>query len=111
MAAVQPNQKVLLIPRKGTRLPSAPVSQDDHDTNMRAIETWAKNVGGTYASLTGPGETTTPGALTQEGDFTVNGGTITLNSAENSVLVGSYNVVSSPTTQSMSPVLVLNNAT
>jgi hypothetical protein len=30
-------------------------------------------IGGTYASLTGAGQTETPGALTQEGDFTIGG--------------------------------------
>lgn len=97
----------LLIPRKGVKEPSEPVSTADHDTNMRAIEMWAQNVGsgdiieitsvdhtviitnpkgpivdlsaassgGGYLSLTGPGQTSTPGDLTQLGDFTIDGQT------------------------------------
>lgn len=86
----------LLIPRKGS------AQTEDLDTNWRAIERWAQNVGGIieivaganvtvtdgfgpvvtiaasgggggYASLTGPGQTVTPGALTQAGPFTVDG--------------------------------------
>lgn len=64
--------KDLLIPRKSSNKPT------DLDTDWRAIEIWAKqvvaNLGGFYASLTGPGETTTPGALTQQGGFDVQGG-------------------------------------
>ena len=41
MGIIAPNQKKLLIPRKGSKVPSAPVSQSDHDANMRAIEIWA----------------------------------------------------------------------
>ena len=89
----------LLIPRKGS------AQTEDLDTNWRAIERWAQNVGGIveitskdatvtitdpfgpvtdlsasggsgdYKSLTGPGKTVTPGALTQAGAFTVNAGT------------------------------------
>lgn len=45
---------------------------------FRQIERWANGLaiptggGGLYASLTGPGETVTPGGLTQAGGFTVN---------------------------------------
>jgi len=42
---------------------------------FREIERWANRLsggGGLYASLTGPGETTTPGDLTQSGGFTIN---------------------------------------
>lgn len=110
MGIIAPNQKKLIVPRKGAKIPNAPVSQSDHDANMRAIEQWANAqapggvqqlVAGTnitldptdgtgvvtinasggssthYASLTGVGETTTPGALTQAGDLTVNGSTTT----------------------------------
>lgn len=41
MGIIAPNQKKLLIPRKGAKVPNAPVSQSDHDANMRAIEIWA----------------------------------------------------------------------
>ena len=41
MGIIAPNQKKLLIPRKGAKVPNAPVSQADHDANMRAIEIWA----------------------------------------------------------------------
>ena len=41
MGIIAPNQKKLLIPRKGSKVPNAPVSQSDHDANMRAIEIWA----------------------------------------------------------------------
>lgn len=65
------NLKKLLIPRKGS------AQTDDLDTNWRAIERWANALATSgftpYASLTGPGETTTPGALAQEGDLTVVG--------------------------------------
>lgn len=66
----------LLIPRKSTTETAA------IDTDWRTIEIWAKSVveyvnalptGGGYASLTGPGETSPTGALTQNGDFTING--------------------------------------
>lgn len=103
----------LFIPRKTQN----PVQQPDYGTDMRAIETWAKNVivqltagsgitltpsGGVgpvveiaasgggfvpYASLTGPGETVTPGALTQTGNFTVDG---------NSTVNGDFGVSDSP---------------
>ena len=57
----------LFIARKLT-----PDAHKGYADDMRAIETWANNLStGGYASLTGPGETTTPGALTQLGDFDV----------------------------------------
>lgn len=63
--------KDLIIPKKD----SPEVKQPNYGIDMRAIEQWAnalkQAVAGAYASLTGPGETTTPGALTQIGDFTV----------------------------------------
>jgi hypothetical protein len=63
--------KNLLIPRKN----QDPVKQPDYSRDMRAIEVWAQQLTdvGFYASLTGPGETVTPGRLTQQGDFEVNG--------------------------------------
>lgn len=65
------NLKRLLIPRKNS------TKQRDLDTNWRTIERWANALqtggGGGYASLTGPGQTVTPGALTQAGDFEVDG--------------------------------------
>ncbi len=74
------NLKTLLIPRKGSN------KVDDLDTNWRAIERWAQKVGGFYASLTGPGETTTPGALTQEGGFTVTAGSEDINLSTQAML-------------------------
>jgi hypothetical protein len=41
MGIIAPNQKKLIVPRKNAKIPTAPVSQSDHDANMRAIETWA----------------------------------------------------------------------
>jgi hypothetical protein len=78
--------KNLLIPRKTQK----PVQQPDYGTDMRAIENWVSGdlmgflddlityvngitPGTGYVSLTGPGETMSPGALTQEGAFTING--------------------------------------
>lgn len=79
--------KNLLIPRKT----QDPVAQPNYGTDMRAIENWVSGdlmgflndlvafvndispSGGGYESLTGPGETTTPGALTQAGNFTIDG--------------------------------------
>lgn len=67
----------LFIPRKTQK----PVQQPDYGVDMRAIEAWAIALvnyvdsiaggGSAYASLTGPGQTVTPGALTQAGPFTV----------------------------------------
>ena len=66
----------LWIPRKDTGKPAQgtkdAVSQKDYGIDMRVIER-AILGGGLYASLTGPGETVTPGTLTQEGDFNVDG--------------------------------------
>lgn len=63
----------LFIPRKAD--PGAPTSES-YGTDMRAIETAFNALpdqesAGAYASLTGPGETTTPGDLTQLGAFGV----------------------------------------
>lgn len=72
MTTKQPNNKTLKIPNKAKTNPSNAVSTVDYGTDMRTIENWANNQpGGGYASLTGPGETTSPGALTQIGDFIV----------------------------------------
>ena len=58
----------LFIPRKSAKKAKESVTYDDYGTDMRAIERWANALPpGGYASLTGPGETTTPGRLDQEG--------------------------------------------
>jgi hypothetical protein len=62
--------KDLFIPRKHT----SKVQQPDYGQDMRAIEIWAKSVGGGggttfYASLTGAGETNPTGQLIQAGDW------------------------------------------
>lgn len=65
-----PNPDKLVIPYKDRMDPQM-------RTAMLAIEKYVNNLiapssgGGTYASLTGPGQTVTPGKLTQLGDFTV----------------------------------------
>lgn len=66
-----PNPQKLVIPGKNNMDPVMA-------TAMLAIEQFINNLvapesgsGGAYASLTGPGETTTPGALTQAGPFTI----------------------------------------
>jgi len=73
------NLKKLLIPRKGSN------QTDDLDTNWRAIERWANALqtggSGGYASLTGAGQTNPSGALTQGGDFFIDG-TLFVNTAE-----------------------------
>lgn len=66
----------LVVPKKNTGQPASGtkdgVSLKDYGIDMRAIEQWASRLkSGSYASLTGPGETVTPGALTQLGDFIV----------------------------------------
>lgn len=69
--AILPNDKTLLIPNKAKTSSAGTVKQSDYGTDMRTIEQWAKGVGGgVYASLTGAGETTSPGELDQNGDFT-----------------------------------------
>ena len=74
------NLKTLLIPRKGSN------KVDDLDTNWRAIEVWARKVGSFYASLTGPGETASPGALTQLGGFTVSAGSEDIELSSNNLI-------------------------
>jgi hypothetical protein len=76
-----PKVRELFIPRKNQKR----AEQPHYGTDMRAIETWGREVGAAiasistggggvpYASLTGPGYTTSPGALTQNGNFTVAG--------------------------------------
>lgn len=78
------NLRALFIPNKAQH-----PGQPGYGTDMRAIETWAAELikaietipggggGGGYASLTGPGQTVTPGALTQAGAFTISNGTLT----------------------------------
>jgi len=63
----------LLIPKKDSNKQAQP----EYGIDMRAIEQWAKQLEGIgfYASLTGPGETTTPGGLVQRGYFFVSGTT------------------------------------
>lgn len=68
----------LLIPRKTAKAPPDPVTYQNYAVDMHAIEVWAAQLpaafsGGTtfYASLTGPGETVSPGNLTQAGGFAV----------------------------------------
>jgi hypothetical protein len=69
-----PNLKQLLIPHKHKAQGKQSVNGTDYANDMRAIETWSQHVGGgMYASLTGPGQTISPGSLTQSGDFEVNG--------------------------------------
>jgi len=66
----------LFIPRKAAKQPKENVTYDDYGIDMRAIERWATSLpSGGYASLTGEGETVTPGELTQEGGFSVNDAT------------------------------------
>lgn len=65
------NPKKLVIPRKNQMDQAAQAA-------MLAIEQWCNNLSAPaagssfYTSLTGPGETVTPGDLTQAGGFTVN---------------------------------------
>ena len=66
----------LLIPGKNSNKEVQP----EYGIDMRAIEQWAIEVakaiadaGGGYASLTGPGQTMTPGELNQEGDLDLAG--------------------------------------
>lgn len=73
----------LLIPNK-----SVPIGQQQLSEDLFVIERWAANLRGGYASLTGPGEATSPGDLTQAGGFEVdipstdpNGFTVSNNSA------------------------------
>lgn len=69
-----PTLKQLLIPHKAWGRGSDKVSYREYGDDMRAIETWSAQVGGGfYASLTGAGETVSPGALNQNGDLNVNG--------------------------------------
>jgi hypothetical protein len=81
MGIIAPNQKKLLIPRKGTKLPSAPVSQSDHDANMRAIEIWAnaQPAGGVSQLIAGTNITLDPadglGAVTINSSGGGGGGT------------------------------------
>lgn len=56
----------LIIPHQ-----TPPISDPQHRDNLQVIQRWASTVGGTYASLTGAGETQSPGGLTQEGPFDV----------------------------------------
>ena len=72
MALLTPVKK-LFIPNKN--MPA--FNPYRYGTDMRAIENYVNNLpaptpGGAYASLTGPGETATPGDLVQAGGFTVN---------------------------------------
>lgn len=65
-----PKKHILFIPRKAD--PTAP-THDSYMVDMQAIEKWANSLPvSLYASLTGPGETASPGQLTQAGDFVVN---------------------------------------
>lgn len=73
----------------------SPQNDDQTAANWAAIQRWLNGfvaaLGGLYASLTGPGETVTPGKLTQAGDFTVNaaeGGGIHLNDISSGDLAG-----------------------
>jgi hypothetical protein len=100
MAILSSTAKRLFLPKKGGN-PEHPATKGDMDTNSRALENYINNggvvnriiagtnitisptsgtgvvtisasgSGGGYASLTGAGETTTPGDLTQAGGFTV----------------------------------------
>lgn len=72
MAILSPVKK-LFIPNKN--MPA--FSPYRYGTDMRAIENYVNNLaaptpGAGYASLTGAGETVTPGDLTQAGGFTIN---------------------------------------
>lgn len=71
MAILTPVKK-LFIPNKN--MPA--FNPYRYGTDMRAIENYVNNLAapapaGAYASLTGPGETATPGDLTQQGGFFV----------------------------------------
>lgn len=86
-----PKLRQLLIPHKVQK----PVDQPAYGDDMRAIESWALQVidyvnsiptSGGYASLTGPGQTSSPGALTQNGNLTVTGA-LTVNASTNNVAV------------------------
>ena len=63
-------------PNPKLTVPSLDQVEEPMATILRTIVAWLNNLSaptssGGYASLTGPGETTTPGALTQLGPFTV----------------------------------------
>lgn len=60
-----PIRQTLFIPLKTKSDPSSLL------TNFQTIERWSGTQSFGYASLTGPGQTTTPGALTQNGPLTV----------------------------------------
>ena len=51
---------------------TAVATQDNPDWQVTAVGPGGTPIGGGYASLTGPGQTTTPGDLTQAGGFDVN---------------------------------------
>lgn len=77
------NLRALFIPNKA----QPKVTQPAYGNDMRVIEIWAAELikaietipggggGGGYASLTGPGQTVTPGDLTQNGNFTIDNNT------------------------------------
>ena len=50
---------------------TAVATQDNPDWQVTAVGPGGTPIGGGYASLTGPGQTTTPGDLTQQGGFTI----------------------------------------
>lgn len=58
------NKKLIITNKNSTKMP-----QPEYGTDMRTIEQYAAP--GTYASLTGAGETQSPGQLTQVGGFVV----------------------------------------
>jgi hypothetical protein len=67
------NNGNLLIPNKTM----ANITQPGYGTDMRAIERWANSLNASdklYASLTGAGQTATPGDLDQEGGLVVHSG-------------------------------------
>lgn len=135
--ALLPNFLRLLIPHKADGHGRTPVTYETYGTDMRAIERWAQNVvmqleAGTgitltptsgrgptvkisasssgYASLTGPGQTTTPGALTQAGGWTVNAGTagISENSTNTPIVLTVTNGTGATSSLTLRPVVAGN---